>query len=53
MEKLYTVKEVCEIIGITKQGLYKWRKEGKIRFVRVNGLPRITESELKRIVKGE
>lgn len=53
MEKQYTVKEACELLGITRAGLYKWKKQGKIRFNRVNGLPRIAESELKRIVKNE
>lgn len=53
MEKQYTVKETCKLLGITRQCLYKWKKDGKIKFTRVNGLPRIPESELKRIVKGE
>lgn len=53
MEKQYTIKETCKLLGITRAGLYKWEKQGKIKFNRVNGLPRIAESELKRIVKGE
>lgn len=53
MEKQYTIKESCSILGVTKKTIYNWEKQGKIRFNRVNGLPRIAESELKRIVKGE
>lgn len=53
MEKQYTVKETCSLLGVSRQCLYKWEKQGKIHFNRVNGLPRISESELKRIVKGE
>lgn len=53
MEKQYTIKEVCVLLGITRQSLYNWEKCGKIHFTRVNGLPRISESELKRIVKEE
>lgn len=51
MEKQYTIKEVCKILGVTRQCLYHWERSGKISFTRVNGLPRISESELKRIVK--
>ena len=53
MEKQYKIKEACEILGVTRDTLYRWKKSGKIHFNRVNGLPRISESELKRIVKGE
>lgn len=53
MEKQYTIKESCLILGVTKKTIYNWEKKGKIRFNRINGLPRIAESELQRIVKGE
>lgn len=53
MEKQYTIKEVCSLLGVTRRTLYNWEKEGKLHFNRVNDLPRIAESELKRIVKGE
>lgn len=51
MEKQHTIKEVCQLLGVTRQCIYKWEKQGKIKFSRVNGLPRISESELKRITK--
>lgn len=51
MEKQYTIKETCKILGVTRQCIYHWEKLGKINFSRVNGLPRIPESELRRIVK--
>lgn len=53
MEKQYKIKEICSILGVTRQCIYNWEKQGKIKFNRVNGLPRIAESELKRIVKEE
>lgn len=51
MEKQYTIKEACDILGVTRNTIYKWEKDGKIKFNRINGLPRIPESELKRIVR--
>lgn len=53
MEKQYKVKEACDILGVTKDTIYRWHRNGIIKFNRVNGSPRIPESELKRMVKGE
>ena len=53
MEKLFTINEVAKLLKVTRQTIYNWENEGKIHFNRVNGLPRISESELKRIVRGE
>lgn len=51
MEKLYTMDEVCLTLKISRQTLYNWRKDGKIKFTKVNGITRISESELMKIVK--
>jgi len=51
MEKLYTMKEASEILGVHVRTLQKWDKEGKIRCVRtVGGKRRVPESEIKRIL---
>lgn len=51
MEQLYTIKEVAKLTKVTVQCLYKWKNEGKIKFSYFAGKPRITESELKRVLK--
>jgi len=51
MEKLYTMKEASEILGVHVRTLQKWDREGKIRCVRtVGGKRRVPESEIKRIL---
>lgn len=50
MEQLYTRKEVAKLAKVTIQAIVKWEKQGKIKVVRFNGKPRITESELKRLM---
>jgi len=51
MEKLYTMKEASEILGVHIRTLQKWDKEGKIRCVRtVGGKRRVPESEIKRLL---
>lgn len=53
MEKFYTVKEVVELLRVSKQTIYNWQHRNKIKITYLNGIPRISESEINRIVKGE
>jgi len=51
MEKLYTMKEASEMLGVHIRTLQKWDEEGKIHCVRtVGGKRRVPESEIKRIL---
>ena len=50
-EKLYTVKQASEILGVHPKTIQKWDKEGKIKTVRTpGGRRRIPESEIKRLL---
>lgn len=53
MEQLYKITEASKILSVTRQTVTRWIKEGKIQVVRINGNPRIKESELKRLMEGE
>lgn len=53
MEQLYTIKELVKILKVDRTTIYRWEKEGKINLIRINGRTRATESELKRLMKGE
>ncbi len=50
MERHYSTREVCEILGIANRTLRRWIKEGKIRAVNIGGRWRIPESEIKRLL---
>jgi len=51
MEKLYSMKEASEILGVHVRTLQKWDEEGKIHCVRtIGGKRRVPESEIKRIL---
>lgn len=51
MEKLYTLKEAKELLGVSTKTIQRWDREGKIRVVRtIGGRRRIPESEIKRIL---
>ena len=51
IERLYTMKELSKLLGVTARTIQRWDKEGKIRCVRtVGGKRRVPESEIKRIL---
>ena len=52
MEKLYKLNEFARLVGISRSGVIKWIKEGRIRAVNIHGRWYIPESELERLIKG-
>jgi len=50
LERYYSTREVCKILGIANRTLRRWIKEGKIRAVNIGGRWRIPESEINRIL---
>jgi putative resolvase len=50
VERLYTLKEACLLLGLHPRTIQKWDKQGKIRVVRTpGGRRRIPESEVRRL----
>lgn len=49
-EKVYTVQEASEALGISPLTLGKWLREGKIVGVKLGKLWRITESDLQNFI---
>ena len=52
--RLYTVKEVAEILNFGQRTIRQWIKDGKIKTVRLStkGI-RVTQEEIDRLKKGE
>ncbi len=51
MEKLYTLRDACDILQIDPTTLRKWDREGKIKCIRLqNRYRRIPESEINRVL---
>lgn len=50
MEKLYTMKEAKQMLGVQTKTIQRWDRENKIKVVRTpGGRRRIPESEVQRI----
>ncbi|BFI74779.1 IS607 family transposase [Sulfurisphaera ohwakuensis] len=52
MERYLTPSEVAEIFGMSRSGVIKWIREGKIKAVEINGRWRIPYSEVERLLSG-
>jgi len=51
MEKLYKLSEFARLVGVSRSGVVKWIKEGRIRAVNIRDRWYIPESELERLAK--
>ena len=52
MEKMYTVKEVANLIGMAEITVRQWIQNDKIKSVKIGSMRRIPETEVKRIMEG-
>lgn len=50
--KFYNISETAKILSVDRSTIYRWSKQGKIEIIFVNGLPRISEDEIKRLTVG-
>ena len=50
MEKLYTPREVAEVLKYSLKTIRNYINEGKIKSIKVLGSNRVTESELARLI---
>ncbi len=52
MDKLYNISNSAMLLGVSRQTIYRWQKEGKFDFVEVNGSKKMKETDIKRL-RGE
>jgi len=52
VERYLTPSEVAQIFGMSRSGVIKWIREGKIKAVEVNGRWKIPYSEIERLLSG-
>lgn len=50
-EKQYTVKEISDHFHVSRQAVYDWIKEGKLRAIRLGERVRVPESALKSFIQ--
>lgn len=53
MEEYLTIKEVTEILKVSRATIYNWMISGKLKFYKVGRLIRIKREDLERFIKGK
>ena len=51
--KVYTLKEVEEILSVTRKTIYAWIKSGKLHAVKIGSQYRVKEEDLQALLSGE
>lgn len=49
MEELYNISKASKLLGVDRTTLYRWKKEGKIKFIKVGKFHKVSESEINRL----
>jgi excisionase family DNA binding protein len=48
VEKLYTVKEIAKILSVSRNTIWRWVREGKLKSIKLsNGATRFTEKDIQ------
>ncbi len=50
---VYTLKEVEEILSVTRKTIYNWLKSGKLKAVKVGRQWRVKKEDLEAFINGE
>lgn len=50
---VYTLKEVEEILSVTRKTIYSWIKSGKLHAVKVGSQYRVKKEDLESLLNGE
>lgn len=48
--ELLTLAEVAQILKVSRKTLYTWKDAGKLRFVKIGSLVRITRADLAALI---
>lgn len=50
-ERQYTVKEISEHFSVSRQAVYDWIKEGKLRAIKLGERVRVPDSALRAFIQ--
>ena len=49
MNKLYNITQAAKILCVSRNTIYKWKRDNKINLININGINKISAKELKRL----
>ena len=48
MDQLYNIEQARKMLGVSRPTIYRWEKEGKFKFVKVNGFNKVKETDIRK-----
>ncbi len=52
LDQLYNVSKASKLLGVSRDTIYRWEKEGKFKFVKVGEFNKVKEDDIRRL-RGE
>ncbi len=52
-QKFFSLRQAAQILGVSEALLRKWRRQGKLKIVKIGGCVRVDENELLKHVQYE
>ncbi len=52
MDNLYNITKTAKLLGVNRVTIYDWHNKGKLKFIKVNGFNKVSETEIRRM-RGE
>lgn len=52
LDQLYNVSKAAKLLGVSRETIYRWEREGKFKFVKVGQFKKVKEEDIKRL-RGE
>ena len=53
MNEYLTIKEVTEILKVSRTTVYNWMTSGRLKFFKIGKLVRIKKEDLKKFIEGK
>ncbi len=53
MDEFLTLKEVTEILKVSRQTVYRWISSGELRSIKIGKLVRIRKKDLEKFLKNK
>lgn len=53
MQKMYSVKDIVELTGLSRRTIYRHMEEGRLKGIKIVGSWRFTEEQVQAYIKGE
>lgn len=51
MDKLYTTKELADLLQVNRMSIYNWVRRGKLSYIKLGSLVRFSEESVNKFLK--